>query len=335
MSLEIQTNVIKPKRFAYKNVSDRIGDGKTASRYEEATLDMQPTEHFHYRPTYDPAFELYDQAKTAIKMKDWYTFRDPRQLYYGTYTIARNKLREVNDASFSFVEKHKLLADLSSQILGLVKNVLLPFRHYEWGSNMNNFEICRFGYGTPVTQAASFCAMDRLGMAQILSRIGISIDPSGELLESSREIWLQNAEWQGLRHVVEDSFVIKDWFELYSLQNFLMDAYIFPLVYSHMDKAWRAEGGAALTMLTEFMRDWVKDHTRWVDATMKTAIGESTENKAVIEGYISKWQSRVKAAIAPLAEAGLGAEADEAMALIETDLDKRLKRMGLSAGAGL
>ena len=87
-------------------------------------------------------------------------------------------------------------------------------------------------------------------------------------------------------------------------------------------------------MLTEFMRDWYKDHSRWVDATMKTAIAESAENKAVIEGYITKWRARIAESVAPLAQAGLGENAESALGFVQTDLEKRLKRMGLSEEVG-
>jgi phenol hydroxylase P1 protein len=38
---------------------DRFGD-KPASRYQVGTFNVQPTENFHYRPTWDPAHNLYD-----------------------------------------------------------------------------------------------------------------------------------------------------------------------------------------------------------------------------------------------------------------------------------
>ena len=329
MSLEIKTAVVKPRRTAYGNISRRIGEGRTASRYEEATFDLQSEANFHYRPTWAPEFELYDQRRTAIRMKDWYAFKDPRQLYYGTYTISRNKLREVSDASFDFTKKHDLFESTGDDVKALATNVLLPIRHFEWGANMNNFEIARFGEGTAITQAASFCAMDRLGIAQVISRIGLSLNPDGKNLDGSKAIWLQNSEWQSLRHLVEDSFVLKDWFELFVVQNVVMDSLVFPLFYQHFDEAWRVKGGTALTMLTEFMRDWYKDHVRWVDATLKIAVAESEDNKTIISDWLGAWRERATSAIEPIAELGLGDGSSAAVEAINVQLDKRLKRAGL------
>jgi phenol hydroxylase P1 protein len=37
-------------------------------------------------------------------MKDWYAFKDPRQFYYGAYTLARAACRRRPTADFDFVE---------------------------------------------------------------------------------------------------------------------------------------------------------------------------------------------------------------------------------------
>ena len=37
-------------------------------------------------------------------MKDWYELKDPRQFYYGTYTMARGRMQETAEANFDFVE---------------------------------------------------------------------------------------------------------------------------------------------------------------------------------------------------------------------------------------
>ena len=77
MNLEIKATTIKPLRGTYAHIARRQGVDKPASRYDEATLDMQPTTNFHYRPLWRPEFTLYDENLTAIKMADWYSLRDP------------------------------------------------------------------------------------------------------------------------------------------------------------------------------------------------------------------------------------------------------------------
>lgn len=56
MSIDIKSVSIKPKRETFGHVARRIGEGKSASRYEEATFDLQPVANFHYRPLANPKY---------------------------------------------------------------------------------------------------------------------------------------------------------------------------------------------------------------------------------------------------------------------------------------
>ena len=74
MNIDIQAEALMPKRQTFSDIARGIGEGRAASRYEEATYDVQPTVNFHYRPLYAPQFEIYDARRTAIAMNDWYVF---------------------------------------------------------------------------------------------------------------------------------------------------------------------------------------------------------------------------------------------------------------------
>jgi len=176
MSIDISAKAIAPIRMTYGNLQVRFGDKRPASRYQEASYDLQPTTNFQFRPLWDKNHELYDTSRTAIVMQDWYSFADPRQYYYGTYTIARAKQQEVAEHNYAFVEKRELLADLSPEVSQGVREILVPLRHVEWAANMNNCQIDTQGYGTTICSLAMFNAMDRLGMAQYISRIGLLLD---------------------------------------------------------------------------------------------------------------------------------------------------------------
>lgn len=47
-----------------------MGADKPASRYMEATMDLQPVENFHYCPTWEPGYDIFDVRRTRITMKD-------------------------------------------------------------------------------------------------------------------------------------------------------------------------------------------------------------------------------------------------------------------------
>ncbi|MDZ7809430.1 MAG: hypothetical protein U5L11_03820 [Arhodomonas sp.] len=242
MAIEIKTASIEPIRHTFSNVARRQGADKPASRYLEAMYDLQPTVNFHYKPLWDPDHELYDTGRTAINMEDWYVFRDPRQFYYGSWTIARSKQQEVAERNYAFVEKKNLLDLVSAEAKERAEAVFVPLRHAEYAANLNNMYICAYGYGTAITQAASFNAVDRLGIAQYLSRIGLMLDGNTcESLDGGKQAWLEGETWQPLRRLTEDLMVTRDWFELFVAQNFALDGLAFPLVYERIDRR-AAEG---------------------------------------------------------------------------------------------
>lgn len=332
MQIDIKTTNIRPIRQTFSYIARRLGADKPASRYQEATLDMQPEANFHYRPLWEPEYELYDRRRTAIVMADWYSFKDPRQFYYGTYAMARARQQETMEKAIDFADKRALLSRLPEAIAERIATTVLPLRHYEWGANMNNCYCTAYGYGAAITQATQFATMDRLGLAQYVSRIGLLLDGNqGHSLAKAKEDWLNAPVWQGLRRQLENLFVTKDWFEVFVAQNLVFDGLIYPLVYRKFDDRLCAEAGSAFSTVTEFMREWFDETSRWVDATVKTAADESATNKGILNDWISRWSKDFIAALALLAEAGLGIDGKEALAQVTAEFHLRVAKLGLHA----
>lgn len=328
MSIEIKTNSVEPIRQTYGHIARRFGD-KPASRYQEASYDLEAKTNFHYRPLWDSEHGLNDPNRTAIRMEDWYAVTDPRQFYYGAYVGNRAKMQEAAETSFGFCEKRNLLGRLPEKTQKQLLRLLVPLRHVELGANMNNSKAAGDATATTVAQMHIYQAMDRLGIGQYLSRIALMIDGStGTSLDESKGYWMDDALWQPLRKLVEDTLVMQDWFELSLVQNVLMDGLLYPLVYEKMDQ-WLGEQDAEdVSMLTEFMRDWYKESLRWTNAMMKAVAGDSEANRELLQTWIDHWEPRVYDALKPLAEASTGVEAlDETRAQLAT----RLKKFGLNS----
>ena len=331
MSIDLKTISVDPKRQTFGHVARRLGGEKPASRYDEGMLDLQATHHFHYKPLWEPEYWVYDERKTEIKMADWYALRDPRQYYYATYNIARANMNQAVERNMAFVEKRNMLASLTPEWAEKVKHTLLPLRHVAWGANMNMSNICDRGYGTAVTAPCIFSAADQLGMAQLISRIGLVLDGNtGDSLDAAKATWMTAADWQDIRRMVEDSLVTKDWFEVFVAQNLGIDAVLHRLVFDAFDAEGNAHGAAGISMLTEFMRDWREEQDRWVDAVVKVAAAESAANNALLSGWASQWLNRALTAAAPLAATALGAGADAALADIAASQRDRCKKLGLT-----
>lgn len=328
MQIEIKTLKALPLRQTYGHVARRFGD-KPASRYQEATYDIQPTTNFHYRPTWAPEFELFDTSRTQIRMKDWYALKDPRQYYYGAYVTARARQQEAAEGAFDLVERRGLLAALSYEWQERLIAGLLPLRHIEWGANMNNTLCADYGYGTALTQACTFCAMDRLGIAQYLSRIGLALDGNtGVALERAKTAWLEAEAWQPIRRLVEDIFVVEDWFETFVAQNLVLDGLLYPLVYQHFDAFAAHHLGASLAMLTEFTQQWQSEHAKWVDAVIRTVTNESPENQQRITAWVEHYRGRALEALLPVASALLDGAGAAALDDTGAQFAARLTKLG-------
>ena len=331
MHVDIKTTSVTQLRNTFSHIARRFGADKPASRYQEATLDLQSTTNFHYRPLWQPEFELYDRRRTSIEMSDWYAFRDPRQYYYGSYTIARARQQDVMEKNIDFVEKRGLLRDLPESVRRSLVFTLVPLRHVEWGANLNNCYITAYGYGTAITQATMFHSMDRLGLAQYLSRMGLQIDGNcGESLQEGKKLWLEHSAWQGARRVVEGLMVTQDWFELFVAQNLVLDGLLHPLVFNHFERRISAEHGLGLSLLTEFMTTWFTESSRWVDATVKTAVAESASNAQLIQKWVKHYKAACVEALAPFAAVALGAGAATALSQVQEALDSRVAKLGLA-----
>lgn len=318
MSVEIKTTSVEPIRRTFDHIADKIGPGKAATRYQEAVWGLQPKVNLHYRPTWEPDKLLYDPARTAVVMEDFDDLIDPRQYYYGTWTIQRGKQQDSQEKNFNFVESRGLLASLDPAIREKVNSLVVPLRHVAWGANTNNSYIAAYGFGAPMTSAAALQMMDNLGVAQYITRIGLILaenDPAA--LDDAKALWLDDERWQPMRALIEEAMVTKDWFELHVLQNFLIDGALYPLVFDKFDATVAQAGGAAFSMMNEFTDEWFAESSRWVDAVIKRAATESDANKALLSGWIANWVPRVQGALKPLADLafnGAGAAAvDEVM----------------------
>jgi phenol/toluene 2-monooxygenase (NADH) P1/A1 len=167
-------------------------------------------------------------------------------------------------------------------------------------------------------------------MAQQLTRIGLVLHHNEpDDLELARTAWLEAPDWQGVRRMVEDTLVVDDWFETFVAQYVAADGIIHPLVYGVFDDAGLDRSATAVSMMCEFMVDWMKDNARWVDALVQVAAAESDANAELISGWYRTWRDRAVEAAAPLAQTVLGSA--DAVSTMREGLDARMTSLGLRA----
>lgn len=305
MQYELRYQVIEPKRQTYQNVIDRLGD-QPASRYLEATLDVEPRENFHYRPTWAPDRDLYDERFSALRLTDPYAYTDPRQFYYTPYVTNRAAMHDEFGKTLSYLEKRDLLAKLPAQWRAVLASVVVPLRHYESGAQLVTVAGARFAYGTSLEQCCTFAAFDRIGNAQMLSRVGIAMSSgAGDQLGNAKREWLDGAHLQPLRRLVEEIMVVDDWAEGLLAVD-LVDSLAYPLVYSGLDEAALLGGAGAYSLFAQHLTGWFADQRKWLDVLVAAWAGDpdnGTANREALGRIVATWGVRAREALEPLAAA--------------------------------
>src|SRR5699024_10576366 len=117
----------------------------------------------------------------------------------------------------------------------LLAELVIPLRHLESGGQLILCGMARFGFGATITQAAAYSAFDRVGNAQLLSRVGIALGGgTADLLATAKEHWLEDDCLQPLRKLTEEMIVESDW-GLALLQLDAVDQLLYDLLWTHLD----------------------------------------------------------------------------------------------------
>lgn len=336
MQFELRQQVIEPVRQTFTPLVKRYGD-RPATRYEEGSVGIQSTEHFHYRPLWDPEHDIYDPDYTALKLSDPDAYTDPRQFYYTPYVVNRATLHEGFGRNLSYVVDRGLLTKMPQPWQDLVAKTVLPLRYYESGAQLINVEGGRFAYGTTIEQVFTYASFDRIGNAQILSRIGIALgENSDAVLATTKPAWLDDPNLQGLRRLIEELLVERDW----ALSNFgldLCDRMIFPLLTAHLDEAALLGGAGAYSLLIQQLGVWWTDQRKWLNPLISAWVNDpeyGTTNVKALQATVAKCLPQATAAVIDLAQemdsiADVGAE--KFVASASDTVNEALRTIGIEA----
>ncbi|NLW98610.1 MAG: phenol 2-monooxygenase [Actinomycetales bacterium] len=305
MQFELRTQVIEPTRKTFSHLVRRYGD-RPASRYEEGTIDLQAVTNFHYRPLWDPSREIYSPDYSVLKLTDVYAYTDPRQFYYAPYVTARADLHEAFGSTLDYLEKRGMFDRLPPAWSSLVQDILLPLRHYEAAAQMISSAAARFGWGATITQCAAYAAFDRIGNAQMLSRVGISFGGgSADCLDLAKTAWIEADTWQPLRKLVEETLAERDWGKaLIALDT--MDRVLYTLFYTHLDDVAIASGAGSYSLVAQHFSSWFADQRRWLDALIKAWVADpehGATNAAAISQTALAALGEIHEALCPVASA--------------------------------
>jgi phenol hydroxylase P1 protein len=339
MGYELRSNAIEPVRNTFSYLEERFGD-RQATRYQEASFNVQPTENFHYRPTWDADRELYDPDYTVLKLADPYSYTDPRQYYYTPYVAAAAARHESFAQTLKYVEDRRLLDKLPDSFQITLRGFVIPLRHYESGAQLISLNGSRFAWGTTVEQPIAFAAMDRMGNAQQLSLVGLAMaGGAGDTLAEAKKNWLFSGPLQGIRKAMEQLLVEGDW-AVGVIGLDLIDELLHPVVFEHLDDRALARGAVAYSQLARHFGDWYRNHRKFMASLLKawaTDPEHGESNREAMGDIVGRWFPIVHSAVAEyavgIAEAAGSTTAVAAVERSSAELANQLKKLGVHVRA--
>jgi len=116
---------------------------------------------------------------------------------------------------------------------------------------------------------------------------------------------------------------------LFVAQNLVMDGWLHPFLYTHVEQKASKESGAFFGLSSKLQKDWSAETVRWVDAMVKAAIGDSDANRQLVAGWVAHYTARTREAVDALAAGVFGDEAGSVISVIDETFAARLKKIGL------
>jgi phenol hydroxylase P1 protein len=213
-------------------------------------------------------------------------------------------MAEALASTLDYLDSRDLLGKLPGEWASLVAELLVPLRHYESGAQMISCDVARFGFGTTITQCAAYAAFDRIGNAQSLSRLGIALGGgTAELLGEAKTRWVEDDALQGLRRLVEELFLEKDWGRALVRLD-VTDRLLYSLFHSHLDEASIGSGAGSYSLVAQHFDAWFKDQRKWLDGLYKAWAADpetGDTNAALLSATTAAAVEEALSAVRPIA----------------------------------
>ncbi|WP_374486979.1 toluene monooxygenase, partial [Zoogloea sp.] len=114
--------------------------------------------------------------------------------------------------------------------------------------------------------------------------------------EDERRYWEEDSAWQGFRELMEKALTVWDWGEAVVVLNLVVKPAVEETVLRRLGESARHNGDTLLGLITDAQLMDVARHRRWATA-FATMAQETTGNKALMQGWIAKWEPLADRAI--------------------------------------
>ncbi|TDU28877.1 toluene monooxygenase system protein E [Panacagrimonas perspica] len=286
--------------------------GRVPTEYEVGSHDLNPST----RRNRESPLELNPSSpvntwfttyrdRSEVQADDWQKFRDPDEMTYRKYvTVQEEEEAFLNGAMDEYSDAgHD--ARLGADWIGYLAAAFVPTRYLTHGIQMVQMYIAGMAPSSYITYCASFAAGDLLrrgSLAAYRTRQMQIACPSVAALAEGRRTWETRPEWQGLRKLVERSFVAYDWAEAFVVSNTVIRPLVDEMLVERLGAIARANGDELTWMLLKNLSKDSERAMRWTEALAKYAVAQNPANRVAFERWHAEWSERASDAVRGLAE---------------------------------
>lgn len=287
--------------------------GRRLSEYEAVILHVQPnhkpwdgTETFVARFDGRPA---WDDASTALEVEDWFTFRDPSQMWQRPYIVRQTDQEKTIERLVGYwAESGALGAMKADWAANALCELYLACSFFENGLFRTLIISSRETLSDSVSAVFMFNATDKARHAQDIVLYHLQLIEAGLPVrtDNGKEVWLRDPRFQSLRRLTERLLACPDWAEAAVAINLVVEPLVSRLIYQEILAAGASSNGDVATpvILAEAAADR-KRNLDWTKALVTLALDEpgtaGHHNAEVVGGWLTSWRQDALTALADLA----------------------------------
>lgn len=236
----------------------------------------------------------YKQYRNASPLQhdDWDAFTDPDQLVYRTYNMMQDGQETHIQSLFDqFNEReHDLMINEGWQ--NKQAQCYAPLRYLFHCLQISSAYVQQMAPASTISNCCILQTADSLRWvthtAYRTYELGLTY-PSVGFGENERQLWEQEAGWQGLRELMEKQLCAFDWGEAFVSLNLVIKPTIMESVLKPLQALAHENNDTLLPLLIDSQLKDAERHNRWAKELAKQALSNA-ENNDVIQAWLDKWQ---------------------------------------------
>jgi NAD(P)H-flavin reductase/ferredoxin len=318
--------------------------GRRATLYEDVTIDTQPSIHRHLRRGWPVSFEdgrgTWNDASTALRCRDWFSFRDPGEQWERTFYQAGTAVEQQIDSALRSSVEQGLLDDFAPAWVEFLRSTLQVPAFVENGLWFALATAARDALSDSVATCMCLQAAMKQRSAQAIVLYAMDLESHlGELpIQDARTAFMGDEAWQPTRRYLERLAATADWAEVVFAANLCFEPTVATLIRRELGTRAAAASGDTVTPVLARAETQEWEWARaWTVALARFVLAEGDHNRAVLTGWVQDWLPQALEAMAALTRMvpAIGLDTDHAVKRARAYAGEMLAEAGLPELCGL